>query len=272
MPVLETEVAKITPELMSRKWLQPGFYTKYGIDGHRLQAEQMYRALVRALNNISPLFLLSFCRHEETSQAFNHGLLSQWRGYAEGGGFAIEFDEAGLDSLIIAEATSFAYLQIRSDDVLYDGFDTVFKSEIYEGIAGELIFQVFNSVKIDVSSVSGHADMGKAVLELNRTAPFFKHWGFHEEKEYRIAAACQRSGKVAEDEKRPNKEIRFRKRNGLVTPYIDLFSSLPGTLPIKSIIVGPHPHQEKQADALKMALETKAVHAEVRLSAIPYRK
>src|SRR6266704_236297 len=77
MPILEAEIAEITPKLIAKKWLKKDFYDEHGITGHRLQAEALYRSIIRAVDNITPFFVSSFCRHEEGSQEFKHGLLSQ---------------------------------------------------------------------------------------------------------------------------------------------------------------------------------------------------
>src|SRR5262245_36853701 len=63
LPILETEIAEITPKLIEKNWLKQEFYNIYGHSGHRLQAEQMYTSLVRATNNVSPYFVVSFCKH-----------------------------------------------------------------------------------------------------------------------------------------------------------------------------------------------------------------
>ena len=38
-------------------------------------------------------------------------------------------------------------------------------------------------------------------------------------------------------------------------PYVDLFAELPDKLPIKSVIVGPHPNQELQHHAIELLLD-----------------
>jgi hypothetical protein len=109
MPILEAEVAAITPKLIENRWLKKEYYDEHGVSAHRLQAEKLYASVVRAADNVTPFFVVSFCKHEVGTPAFEHGLLSQWRGYAEAGGFAIEFDEQKLDTLLKAETLEFAY-------------------------------------------------------------------------------------------------------------------------------------------------------------------
>src|SRR5258708_3007639 len=52
LPILEAETAKITARLVEEKLLSSGFYKEHGEQGHRLQAEGIYRTIVRAANNV----------------------------------------------------------------------------------------------------------------------------------------------------------------------------------------------------------------------------
>lgn len=215
---------------------------------------------------------MSFCRHEEGTQAFEHGLLSQWRGYAEAGGFAIEFDEGKLDTLLKAETLKFAYAGTKSADVRYEKFEEVFDPDTYKGLAGAMILEVFDHAGIDVSAVTGRTNIDEVMAAYVQSAPFLKHWGFGEEREYRIVVVCIRPSKIPEGETRTPKRIKFRHRNGLIVPYIEQFETSTQRIPIKSIIVGPHPAQDKQAEAVAMALESEGMDASIRPSEIPYRR
>ena len=272
MPILESEIAEITPKLVEKKWLGKEFYTEYGAAGHGMQAESMYRALMRATDNVTPLFVTSFCRHDEGSESFAHGLLSQWRGYGGSGGFAIEFDEDKFGELMQEESEQYAYVVLKWDDVRYDGYDALFDKKTYSGVAGQMICDLFAHKGVDVSEVTGHKNIDEAVHNLIVTAPFLKHAGFNEEREFRIIAPCIRASKIPKGETRPAKEIKFRVKSGLLVPYIELFETSGQRFPIESIIVGPHPQQEKQAEAVRMLLEFEGLDAAVRLSGIPYRQ
>src|SRR4029077_19426106 len=57
MPILEAEVAQITPQLIEKRWLIKDFYHEHGVSGHPMQAEKLYASLVRAVNNVSPFFV-----------------------------------------------------------------------------------------------------------------------------------------------------------------------------------------------------------------------
>ena len=270
MPVLESEIAEIMPKLVSARLVE-GYYEFHGVSGHRSQAEGFYRSMVNVINDVSPLFVLSFCRHEEGSQPFQHGLLSQWRAYAgSSGGFAIELDEDKLDDLMKRETELFAYGGFRTSDVRYEKYHELFDSKMYKGVAGEMIRKLFEPR--DVSQFTGRKDFDRVVIDFVNTAPFLKHNGFQEEREYRICAACIRRPQIPKEIKKHAKEIKFRTRNSGITPYIELGKGLVPSLPLKAIIVGPHPFQDRQTESVKLALEEAHFpNVQVRASAIPYR-
>jgi Protein of unknown function (DUF2971) len=269
LPILEAETGKITARLVEEKLLSADFYRQHGEQGHLLQAEGMYRAFTRAANNVSPVFVTSFCRHDEGTEVFEHGLLSQWRGYGAGGGFAIEFDEDGVDNLAKLETEKYAVVGFKTEDVLYDQFERSFNPGDYEGLAGAMIAQMFEPQ--DISRITGKKDIDATMIKFLSVAPFLKNAGFREEREYRLTTSGIRSSHIPHDEKREQKKIKYRNRNGLVVPYVELFSAPDSRLPIKSVIVGPHPQQELQEEAVKMMLEKGYLEVQVRRSQIPFR-
>lgn len=272
VPVFEAEIARLTPELTKKNFLRPEFYKELGTRGHLLQAESLYGAVIKAANNASPFFLFSFCRHDEKSDEYNHGLLSQWRGYSSGGGFAIEFDESQLDKMLNEEIAAFAYAGYRTADVTYENHGEHFKAEGYQQIAREMLRKLFMSNGLDISEVTGkEQSLDKLFLDFLITAPFFKNTGFKEECEYRISAVCIRKNKVPKGFGKEVKTIKFRSRGSMITPYIDLFASLGKKLPLKSIIVGPHLRQSEQVEAAKLLVEAYDYDVPIKTSQIPLR-
>ena len=186
LPIFQAEISKITRRLVEKRILKDDYYKELGTNADVLQSENLYGSFTKAVDNVSPFFVVSFCKHPESSDEYRDGLLSQWRGYAENGGFAIEFDEDGLDALSKFEQEKFAYAGFKSADVSYLEHEKVFNPTDYEGVAGEMVWQVFHSVGKDISSETGHKNVDEAVLKFAETAPFLKHQGFYEEEEYRI--------------------------------------------------------------------------------------
>jgi hypothetical protein len=270
MPILEADVAEVTPQLVKRGWLKEEFYKQYGASGHLLQAESIYDSIARTIDNVSPFFVLSFCRHDEESDHFQHGLLSQWRGYAGGGGVAIEFDEQGIDAAMSGENSKFVYGTTKTADVLYDNFERIFQPDKFKGLAGAMIGMLFG--ERDISEITGHKNIDEAVRDFISVAPFLKNVGFREEREYRMVLSPVRKSRVEGEPgfKGGPKPIKFRTRKGSIIPYIEVSEFTGGTLPIKSIVVGPHPHQNIQRDAVAMLLESNGIEADIRLSQIPF--
>jgi hypothetical protein len=268
-PILEAEIADITPKLIKLGWLKQEFYGEYGKAGHQMQADAMLSSITTVIDRVSPFFVISFCRHPPESDDFKHGLLSQWRGYSDGGGFAIEFDEDAIDAAMNAENDKFVYGASKTSDVYYSEFEKVFDPEKFKGLAGAMIAHLFG--KRDISDVTGRKSIDEAVRDFVHAAPFLKHPGFSEEKEYRMVLAPVRKTKVDAQPKFKGsvKPVKFRVRRGSVVPYIEV-TEFQDVLPIKSIVVGPHSNQEMQRDAVEMLLETTGHRADTRLSAIPF--
>jgi hypothetical protein len=273
MPIFEREIGTITKNLVDNKFLKEEYYKDLGAQADILQAEKLYASFSRAVDNVSPFFVLSFCRHSDDSYEFKNGLLSQWRGYADGGGFAIEFDEGELDALAKLEQQKFAYAGFKSENIEYFEHENLFDPTDYLGVAGEMIWQIFDEAGKDVSSITGRKNIDEVVLKFVQIAPFLKHRGFSEESEYRMIFVCLRAHKVPQEETRAVKHIQFRQKGGLLIPFIELFDTVHELhRSIKGIIIGPHPFQERQAESVKMLLETEGFDVPVRLSEIPYRK
>ncbi len=90
-------------------------------EGRAAMADDAWRARLEEADRQAPLFIASFCRHQEPHQLKN-GLLSQWRGYAgEGGGYCVVFDEDALDGLVEAERRISPGLTIVKKDISYVG-------------------------------------------------------------------------------------------------------------------------------------------------------
>jgi len=280
-PILLAEVATATKELVEAGLLDKRYYQEQGSKADSLQVDALFRSIRTATNNISPVYVVSFCRHEEGSEQFKNGLLSQWRGYAGRGGFALEFDEEGLEALISHEIKRFFFGPVVRRDVLYDDFQKLFDPKDYVGLARAMIGKMFLDPKVTpiadkenrakVKEIAGNKNIDEAVSKFLSTAPFLKNSGFHEEREFRLAIAGVRQGRVPAKAKKDAKPVEFRVRGDLIVPYIRLFGGPKTKLPIRSIIVGPHPHQELQREAMSHLLENAKIDASVRLSEIPFR-
>jgi len=153
-------------------------------EGRAALEDEAYRARLEETDKRSPLFIASFCRHQEPHQQKN-GLLSQWRGYAgEGGGYCVVLDEEALDGLVEAERRISPRLTIVKKDILY---------------AGE----------------AESAALQRQDMEFLDLAAFVKNEVFREENETRITLAVPPHGV------RP---VRFREASEMLIPYVEIFS------------------------------------------------
>jgi len=127
-------------------------------------------------------YIASFCTVEKhNDQIANHGLLSQWRGYGTDGGYVIVFDTNELINLLDKEKAKWAYSVIFAGDVVYssatekdltDEFREQFKA--IEDFWGNVLRRGF------------HGSSGDTYGSIVSCACRYKHWGFSEEKEFRI--------------------------------------------------------------------------------------
>ncbi len=106
-----------------------------------------------------------------------------------------------------------------------------------------------------------------------------KHYAFKEEREYRLMACdlTPKNKKLIKNTTGKNvKKIHFYNRNGTLIPYIKLFEKKPegsSRLPIKGIIVGPHPEQlNRKYSVEKLLHELEMSDIPVTLSQIPFVK
>jgi hypothetical protein len=232
--------------------------------------------MASATDKVAPYFISSFCMHEEGTDHHTDGLLSQWRGYARGG-FAIEFDEFGIDELTKRENAECRLQGILTHAVQYRGFNEFVKADQFAGFAACLfkavLEQVIPKAKSKLAEILGNKTTEDFARPYLSTAPFLKDSSFEEEQEYRIVALCNRIGVTDPNDKRRYKCLNFRTRpDGRITPYIKLFDQLADDLPIKSIVVGPHPHQDAQVAAVRLVAEEHGIKCDIRPSRIPFRE
>ena len=217
------------------------------------------------------VFSLSGPSHERVQHS---GLLSQWRGYGVGGGYALVFDSHKLESMLTAEDAAHQYMHVQIGNVFYHGIDPKIQPATPEVAEYEEI--VHQGVRRMMRG--GTADETERFYEaVTALSCIYKHWGFWEEHEVRVVAipASQEVAAAAESQAPPQKEVCFFNRDDQKVPYIELFSGmrLGGAtipLPIKRVIVGPHKNREIHAELARHALESAGYKAEVFQSEIPY--
>ncbi len=218
------------------------------------------------------IYIVSFCGEHNNPHVNRNGLLSQWRAYGSGGGFALVFDTEKLEETLSLEVKNYEYGMIHLSDVVYSDDETKLQEEFSENLS---------SIADDVRQVFNTIIAPDKELVLKGFQPFaacisrYKHHGFCEENEVRIVALPTVVNKeiieLAGNDGvtlMPEKERKFRAINGGLVPYIELFDSPDIELPIKRIIVGPHKEKESRAAALRVMLRN--MNIEIQSSDIPF--
>lgn len=204
--------------------------------------------------------------------------MSQWRGYGRDGGYAIEFKTADLERLLDREYAAFHYQYLTLADVEYYDNQSSGDAKHPETLKDEGLIK--NAMKLFVlrTDYEEHGALDEVSNPLTSLSVRRKYRGFREEAEVRIVA-LRSVPKIWEQEKangelRPQRELLFRARGGLLVPFIKLFGKdelgNDAILPISKVIVGPHPEREKRREAIERFLRQKEIEASVTVSSIPF--
>jgi hypothetical protein len=191
-------------------------------------------------------------------------------------GFAIEFDEKEIREFAEAERAKWQYQGILLNGVCYRNYEKVVDLKAIAGLASAMVKVIIGhhvpKARDKLLEILGPKDVDDYAAAYLSNAPFLKHPGFEEESEFRIAALSNRVGFTDAGDTRAHKSVHFRSLgDARVAPYIILGETDDVKLPIKSILVGPNPHQASQMTALEIMLSELGIKGEVRSSRIPFR-
>lgn len=217
------------------------------------------------------IFSLSAITSDRVRQS---GLLSQWRGYGTDGGYAIIFDSSRLEELLNEEVEQHYYQGMQWGDVYYYGLSDA------DQRASEEIAEEERVLRADIRELHHSpkpSSMEQSYDAMITLSCLYKHWGFHEEQEVRVIAIppneeVLRLAKQSGEAREPRR-ISTMSRGGMLVPYLDLFgTSSPPTrkLPIKQVIVGPHPLSPTRRKTVELLLRCHGYEATVCISDIPY--
>ena len=233
-------------------------------------ANGMYNALLGTsdIQAFRENYVLSFCSPENNYIA-QHGLLSQWRGYGQDGGYAIVFDTARFDKLLEQEKDRWAY-DLFGDKVLYS--DDEIRRKLCEDL--NTLSDCFSKYLM----TGNQQFLEGVVYPLLKCACLYKHRGFYEEREVRVIASLPNK-EVFETLKvkcpdAKEKERRHFVRRGTPVPCVHLFDGITerttNPLPITRIIVGPHRDKDIRRHAVENLLKQYQLNIPVVMSEIPY--
>jgi hypothetical protein len=185
--------------------------------------------------------------------------LGQWRGYADGGGFALGFDREALEK--VATANGFRLAKCT------------YSPAEHAQLVRDLFTAARESMQPELED-HWHRAVNKAAAVLlndfDAFAPRIKHQAFGAEAEWRIV-----KGPMPYDATTAA-IIKCRAGNSLPVPYMDLPLSSRDAAPlIRCITVGPTPHPQLASTAIRHAAVASGLAdestLEVRVTSVPYR-
>lgn len=275
LPVVKNDVDEWHKLPVGREHIeQQGGAAKVIDDLIKVFANGMYDALHDAAK--TEPYIVSFCT-AESDEIKQHGLLSQWRGYGQDGGYAIVFDTSHLVSLMKQENEKWGYQLIGADVVYSPHADEKLSDEKFREEMGEDIDKISTGIR-DFMKTNSVQYLDNTYDPFVSCACRYKHWGFHEEREVRIVAILHPSDVLDEQNAQEpfpkEKERHHFIRGGMLVPYIRLFegiTQLPDNpLPITRIMVGPHRDKDKRQHAVESLLSQHQLNIPVTVSDIPY--
>lgn len=193
-----------------------------------------------------------------TSLSLNGDLLSQWRGYADDGrGFSLGFDNLIETKIRKAGITADGIAVSYEPDFQKKWFEVIIRNyagDIVNSVGPELAEQYWEYIEMLVEREVATASVG------------FKHQGFAEEVEYRLAVRPSIAGDL-------NATVQTRLLHGTPVQYIELRSQ--GCIPLQQVIVGPNSDFEKERKNITNLLQEYGYdlrRISIDKSCIPYGK
>jgi hypothetical protein len=174
-------------------------------------------------------FVACFCQSGD--------LLSQWRGYsAHGQGLSIGFHSKPLSELD----------RVRLENVIYDR-----RAQVdFHWQHVKLLADAFITTDADLDDEAVLGELVGYTGALERASAIMKDSAFQEENETRIF--------VSDWSVKPA-DIRFRSRNNLIVPYIEVPLAKVWSGAIEEVIVGPGPDPDVRVSNIKHFLEIKGL-------------
>lgn len=217
-------------------------------------------------------FITSFCDHSgDTPYERKHGLLSQWVGYGKEEAYAIVFDTQKLWDVLRHDIDYFAYSAGTLKKATYDT-DVLDFDAIYEPLIDSFARKVF----LLIANTPETFGMGDIYQNFVIATACFKHQAFKDEREVRLFSAphtqamAEHLQKTIPQNYKPfDRELKTIYPRDKVGPkrIVLLDQEKAPRLPIKRIIIGPHPNQTGLAKKTK---ELVGGDVNVTLSETPY--
>lgn len=246
------------------------FYRR-GVDP--LEYADKFEGLITSLT-LSSLcaYITCFCK-PSSQEDFNHGLLSQWRGYGPDGGYALQFSKRRLKKAVDA-VSSEAAARYELRDVHYDNQNAL-RDEVLShkdlfirafGQHLDELAQPFDSTNLNWRNPIPellHGPLESLLDYLVHT----KNRHFAEERE------CRLSRIQATSNSSDANSVRYFNRNGLPVPYVSTaLSEIDALDCIEWILIGPGPRMNARLKSVTQLVRQSGRDIKVRPSHIPYTR
>lgn len=270
--VLRAKIAHVFPDVLSELSLKNELHDQDMRDEEShiyqiLYGDHKHKAFFK--KHFDP-YIVSFCAHHQTEggeaeYVLDNGLLSQWIAYGGVAGCALVFDTRELCAAIDEEKDRYL-VDIDIFPMQYlrniDDADHVFTN------FNQRLKNICISVIQEEQNMEASGEFLEAVVRLSER---LKHRAFSEEREVRLSLSLvldERSIKQRDPNgtKKP-RNVRYRVKSDLLMPFVEVFGGAT-RLPIKRIIVGPHPNQSRIAKGLQRMCDGHDV--EITCSETPY--
>ncbi|MHB1554200.1 MAG: DUF2971 domain-containing protein [Acidimicrobiales bacterium] len=178
-------------------------------------------------------------------------LLSQWRGYGQDNGYAIEFRRGGLEEAIQG---------IRTYPPATGLFKVQYGRDAAEGVVRSAVDQGA-SFNLNHPGVKAHY----SALAVSSMLAQVKHPGFAEEQEWRLVVGLE----ISDESSMPvSKQTLYRVTPMAIVPYIDVPFNREA---IGTIRVGPGDNVEVREAGVRRLIRTFGLNATVTRSDVPLR-
>lgn len=242
-----------------------------GIDIYEYADNFEQRVVGEALSLLCA-YITCFCK-PTNEEDFQHGLLSQWRGYGVDGGYALHFSRKKLLAAI-ESATNTDEFGYELQDVYYK-IENPLKTEIFKhtdtfiNAYTEFLDEVVKLLDFDKMTMPSPINglTGGPLEALLDYLIHTKNKHFLEERECRLSlvqlvpasTGCQ--------------PVQYFNRGGLLVPYIKTPRSTFNILDcIEWIIVGPGPRMSARFKSVSQLIKQSGLKIKVRASHIPFTR
>jgi hypothetical protein len=271
--VIEPLFRKETHKLIEERDPRVRVFVKRGTD-IRDGVDNFEDRIISSALNVLCAYITCFCK-PSGKEDFSHGLLSQWRGYGNDGGYALQFSREKLLAAIDG-ANKTGKLNYDLQDIYYAA-DNPLKDQVFkykEAFVNSYLTHL-NEITRPIAELLAKKTMPNPIAGL-LNGPLealldylvqTKNAHFSEERECRLSLIqlvqpCE--GCLP---------VEYFNRNGLLVPYIKTPVSVFNILDcVEWVVIGPGPRLEARMKSVSQLIKQFGKDIKIRPSHIPYTR